>query len=332
MGCGNDAQSASPDEAEEEEVAAIPVETETSRVGAIAALFSGTATLEAEEEADVVSKATGIVQRLLVEEGDHVRAGQVLAELDTERSSLELEQMEANLKRMENDLNRNQELYDKELVSADTYEEVKFQYESQRAAVALARLAISYSSIKTPISGYVSARMIKVGSLVREHEPTFKVTDFDPLLAILYVPERELSKLRPGQSADVWLDAVTDEVFEAHIKRISPVVDPTTGTFKVTLEVYDKSGLLRPGMLSVVSVTYDVHDEVVLIPKQAVVVEDNASTVFVVRDSVAYKQEVQTGYNDDQAIEIVSGLESGAVVVTTGQTTLKDSSKVLVIE
>ena len=109
-------------------------------------------------------------------------------------------------------------------------------------------------------------------------------------------------------------------------------MDPQTGTFKVTLEVFDDSGILKPGMLALVNITYDVHNSVVLIPKQAVVQEDDASTVFVVRDSVAYQTEVVTGYNDDQAVEIVSGLESGAVVVTTGQNTLKDSSKVFVIQ
>ena len=331
MGCGNDAQSASPDEEEEELISAIPVETGISHVGEIAALFAGTATLEAEEEADVVAKASGVVQRLMVEEGDFVRAGQVLAELDSERSTLELAQKEANLKGLENDLNRNQELFDKNLISADTYDKIKYQYEAEKASVEMTRLNISYSSIRTPISGYVSHRMIKVGSMVNEHQPTFRVTDFDPLLAVLYVPERELNKLRTGQPARIQVDASADH-FDAHIKRMSPVVDPQTGTFKVTLEVFDDSGILKPGMLALVNITYDVHNSVVLIPKQAVVQEDDASTVFVVRDSVAYQTEVVTGYNDDQAIEIVSGLESGDVVVTTGQNTLKDSSKVFVIE
>jgi membrane fusion protein (multidrug efflux system) len=331
-GCGNDAQSASPDEEQAEDLSAVPVEVGLSRFGDIAALFSGTATLEAEEEADVVAKATGVVQRLLVEEGDFVQAGDVLAELDSERSSLELMQMEANLKRLENDLARTQELYDKNLVSADAYEEVKFQFESQKAAVDLARLSISYSTIRTPIGGYVSERMIKVGSMVQEHEPVFRVTDFDPLLAVLYVPEREMTKLSPGQSSKVTVGAFAEWVFPAKIKRISPVVDPQTGTFKVTLEVFDPSGDLKPGMLSLVSITYDIHESVVLVPKEAVIMEDDEASVFVIRDSVAYKTTVETGYSDEASIEIVSGIPSEAAVVTTGQATLKDSSRVLVVD
>lgn len=331
MGCGNDAKSASPDEEEQAEVSAVPVETDVSYVGDIAALFSGTATLEAEEEADVVAKATGVVQRLLVEEGDYVRAGQILAELDSERSSLELVQMEANLNQLGNELARSQELFDKNLISAEAYEEVKFQYESQSAAVELARLRISYASIRTPISGFVSERMVKVGSMVREHEPAFRVTDFDPLLAVLYVPEQEMMKLQAGQSAQVAVGAFEDRFFPARIKRISPVVDPQTGTFKVTLEVFDESGQLKPGMLSLVSITYDIHESTVLVPKAAIVTEDDAASVFVVRDMVAYKTAVETGYTDDRFVEIVSGLPDDAVVVTTGQSTLKDSSKVLLV-
>lgn len=330
FGCGSDARSASPEESENES-AAIPVETDVSRIGSISAFFTGTATLEAEEEADVVAKASGVVQRLLVEEGDFVEEGQILAELDAERSSLELSQMEANLKRLENDHRRNEELFNKHLISAETYELAKFQYESEKAAVELARLRIKYSSIRTPIRGVVSERMVKVGAMVAENQAAFRVTDFDPLLAILYVPERELPKLRKGQTTELLVDAARDRTFKGTVKRISPVVDPATGTFKVTVEAHDASGLLKPGMLARVNITYDVHDGAVLVPKEAVVTEDNESTLFIVRDSVAYKRVVETGYDNQLLIEITSGLEPDLVVVTAGQTTLRDSAKVTVI-
>lgn len=330
VGCGEDAKSASPED-EGDGATAIPVETNVSRVGSISAFFSGTATLEAEEEADVVAKASGVVQRLLVEEGDYVREGQVLAELDAERSSIELTQMEANLKRLENNFVRNEELFNKTLISAEAYEQIKFQYESEKAAVELARLRIKYSNIRTPIQGVVSERMVKVGAMVAENQATFRVTDFDPLLAVLYVPERELQKLRKGQPTELVVDAVSDKSFKGKVKRISPVVDPATGTFKVTIEAYDESGLLKPGMLARVDITFDVHDDVVLVPKEAVVVEDGAATLFVVHDSVAYKRTVTTGYDDELTIEITSGLDPDLVVVTAGQTTLRDSAKVLVI-
>lgn len=330
FGCGSDAQSASPDESKDE-APAIPVETGVSHVGSIAAFFSGTASLEAEEEAGVVAKASGVVQRLLVEEGDLVEAGQVLAELDAERSLLELRQMEANLTRLENDHRRNEELFNKQLISAEMYELTKFQYESEKAAVELAKLRIRYASIRTPIRGIVSARMVKVGTMVAENQETFRVTDFDPLLAVLHVPERELQKLRGGQLAALSVDAIGDRSFSARIKRISPVVDAVTGTFKVTVELHDSSGLLKPGMLARVNITYDVHDEVILVPKEAVVTEDNESTLFVVQDSVAFRRTVETGYNNENVVEITSGLEPHVVVVTAGQTTLKDSARVTVI-
>lgn len=329
IGCGSNAQSASPEE--DQDAAVVPVEVDTSTVGSISAYFSGTAKLEAEEEADVVAKASGVVQRLLVEEGDVVKAGQVLAELDAERSTLELSQMEANLKRLENDHRRNEELFQKRLISAETYEQVKFQYESEHAAVELARLRIKYSSIRTPINGVVSERMVKVGAMVAENQAAFRVTDFDPLLAVLFVPERELQKLRAGQPTTLVVDAFADRSFKGLIKRISPVVDPTTGTFKVTVEAYDDSGLLKPGMLARVNVTYDVHNDVVVVPKAAVVTEDEETRLFVVRDSVAYERPVKTGFDDERRVEITSGLEPGEVVVTAGQLTLRDSAKVAVI-
>jgi membrane fusion protein (multidrug efflux system) len=329
-GCATDANSNPPEE-EEPDVSLIPVEVDTAAFGDVSALFTGTATLEAEGEAEVVAKASGVVQRILVEEGDFVRAGQVLATLDSERSSLELTQMEANLQRMENDFKRNEELFNKQLISAETYEQVKFQFESQKAAVDLARLQIQYASIRTPIAGVVSERHVKIGNMIAQNQATFKVTDFDPLLAPLYVPERELAKLKPGQKATLVVDAVPGAVFDAAIKRISPVVDPSTGTFKVTVEVRDRTKSLKPGMLARINITYDEHKAVVLVPKEAVLQEDSESAVFVVVDSVAYRRTVETGYSDQGSIEIIAGISADEVVVTTGQTTLKDSSKVEVI-
>jgi membrane fusion protein (multidrug efflux system) len=168
--------------------------------------------------------------------------------------------------------------------------------------------------------------------MVTENQAVFRVTNFDPLLAVLYVPERELQKLRAGQPAQLEVDAVADRSFAGSIKRISPVVDPATGTFKVTVEAHDRSGLLKPGMLARVNITYDVHDSVVLVPKEAVVSEDDASTLFVIEDSVAYRRTVELGYDDAEAVEIITGLDAGLVVVTAGQTTLKDSAKVVVID
>lgn len=328
-GCSSEAQSKEPEE--EEEVPAIPVEATTISTGDIAAFFTGTASLEAEEEALVVAKSGGIVMEIFAEEGDYVKAGDPLAKLDDERLALELSRAETNLAKLQRVYERNEELYQKSLIAAEEYERVKSEYEAQKTARDIAKLDLEYATVRAPFTGVVSERFIKVGNMVRLNEGTFHLTDFDPLLAVMHVPERELNKLRKGQTAELYLDALNGEVFKGYIKRISPIVDPATGTFKVTIEVRDSSGRIKPGMFGRVSIVYDTHKDVLLVPKEAVLAEDDESAVYVVRDSMAFRLPVMTGYTDERFVEVVSGVDAGEIIITTGQNSLRDSSKVEVI-
>ena len=328
-GCGKDSQSKPKDK---KDVAAFPVAVSQVGIGDIAAYFSGTATLEAEGDASVVAKVSGVVKQIFVEEGGYVKAGQILAKLDDEKLAVQLAQAEANMKKLENDFHRNEELFNKKLVSAEVYQRAKFEYESQKAAFEMTKLDHDYASIRAPISGVVAQRMIKVGNMVLANTPTFRITDFDPLLAVLHVPEREMSKLRVGQPASITVDAISSVDFTGRIARVSPVVDPATGTIKVTVEVRDPSRQLKAGMFGRVNIVHDVHANTLLVPKGAVVAEDAESAVFVVQDSVAYRKLVKTGYINGANIEVLEGLRAGEVIVTTGQGSLKDSSKVEIVK
>ncbi len=328
--CSSDAQSKSPEESEEETLA-IAVEASTVTTGDIAAFFTGTASLEAEEEALVVAKTGGVVMEIFAEEGQYVEQGQPLAKLDDERLVLEMVRAEAALAKLKRDYERNEELFQKSLISAEEYERIKSDYETQRAARDLAQLELTYTTVTAPFGGIVSERLIKKGNMVPTHAPTFRLTDFDPLLAILHVPERELNKLRAGQRAELRLDALYGEVFTGAIKRISPVVDPTTGTFKVTVEVRDRSRQLKPGMFGRVRIVYDTRKDVLLAPKEAILIEDDESAVYVIRDAMSFRQIVEIGYSNDAYIEVLSGIEAGDLVITTGQNNMRDSTKVEVI-
>jgi membrane fusion protein, multidrug efflux system len=329
-GCGDDAQSAPTEE--EEEALALAVETATVTEGSISAFFAGTATLVAQEETDVAAKSGGIVTTIHVEEGDYVRADQALAQLDDARLALEVARAEATLNRLSRDLERKQALFDRQLISGEEIERVQSEYETQKAAHDLAKLALEHTMVRSPIAGVVSARMVKVGNMVQTFAPTFRVTSFNPLLAEMYVPERELNKLRIGHVATVRVDALPGQDFTGRIVRISPVVDASTGTFKVTVEVRDSSRKLKPGMFARVGIVYETHDAAILVPKQAVLVQDDESAIFVVRGDTAYRQVVIRGFEDDEFIEVLEGIQPGNAVITTGQANLRDSSRVEVIQ
>tara|TARA_R110002126_G_C10449140_1_gene499504 strand:+ start:261 stop:1307 length:1047 start_codon:yes stop_codon:yes gene_type:complete len=327
--CGNEGNNNKEDN--NEEIVVIPVEATTVTRGDISAYYSNTATLEAEQEALIVAKVRGIINEVLVEEGDFVKAGQVIAKIEDDQYRIEAERAKSNMDRLYNDFKRSKELYDKQVISVEEYQNKQFEYEAQKSAYELAKLNHENTSIKSPISGVISERLIRKGNMIGTDQNVYRVTDFDPLQAILYVPEHEMAKINKNQPAEIKVDALPGKSFKAHVERISPIVDPATGTFKVTVIIDEKSDKLKPGMFGRVKIVYDTRLSTKMIPKAAVMSEDETQTVFIVRDSLAYKKIIKTGYVNGRNIEVLEGLEDGEVVVTTGQGSLKDSAKVNVV-
>ncbi len=316
---------------DKDSTAAIPVEISEASRGVISAYYSTTATLEADEEAMVVAKVRGIVEALEVEEGDFVKKDQVLARLEDEQLEIEAERAKATMDRLYNEYQRNEELYEKNLISAEQFENSKFEYASQKSAYELAKLNLEYASIRAPISGVISERLVKVGNMVNTDQEVFKITDFNPLLAILHVPEHEMSKLNKNQTAFIQVDAIQGESFEGKVLRISPVVNPETGTFKVTIAVTDHTKQLKPGMFGRVRIVYDTRSNALMVPKNAVISEDGNNSVYQINDNLAYRKKIETGYVNGNYIEIISGLNEGDQVVTIGQSSLQDSALVQIV-
>jgi membrane fusion protein (multidrug efflux system) len=129
----------------------------------------------------------------------------------------------------------------------------------------------------------------------------------------------------------VSFDAIPGEAFDASILRVSPVVDPETGTFKVTVAVTDPANRLKPGMFGRFQIIYERRENVLLIPRMAVLEDDAEKSVFVVEDGVARRRTVETGYSRGENIEVVEGLSGEESVITLGQTGLKDGAEVSVV-
>jgi membrane fusion protein, multidrug efflux system len=317
---------------EEDEAPPIPVETRTVGIGPVYASYSGTSALETDAESQVVAKVIGEVIEILVEEGDTVTTGQVLARLDGEKAQLELARAEANLRRLRQEMERNERLRDDNLISVEAYERSLFDYEAQLAARDLAELDLSYTQIVAPIDGVIAERMIRLGNTLTINQTTFKVSALDPLLAYMYVPERHFNRLRPGQPALIRADALANQIFEGQIARISPVVDPSTGTFKVTVEVHDASHSLKPGMFTRVNIVYDSRAAAVLVPRSALMEDEDQDALFIVdEENRAQRVVVETGYRSDGDVEIVSGLVGGEDLVIIGQAGLRNEAVVVVV-
>lgn len=328
--CGQNEQDSDTEE-DEEETVAIPVEVGTPIRGDIVAVYSGTAPIEAFAEADVIAKVAGEVREITVEEGDDVKKGQVLARLDGDRLRLELNQSEANLNKLRRDYERNVELKDKGLVSSGDFDKIKYDMEALEASFNLAKLELDYTQIRAPIDGVVSERFVRLGNALAVNEPAFRITSLDPLVAYLHVPEREYRHITPGQPAGIDIDALQGQRVIASVTRVSPVVDPQTGTFKITIEISDEQRRIKPGMFGRINIVYDQHIGVLQIPRSSIVEEAGETAVFVVEDSKAVRKLVETAFSDSGMIEITSGLSDDDRVVTVGQVGLKNDALVTII-
>ncbi|MEJ2055530.1 MAG: efflux RND transporter periplasmic adaptor subunit, partial [Calditrichaceae bacterium] len=262
----------------------IPVEVTTVQRGNISDFILLSSNLETEVMADVFSRIQGIVEKIHKEEGDYVEKGETLLTLEAQeyvlaeqRANVEYQQELSNYKRLE-------AMHAKNLLSDDEFERARFAMESAKISWEEAKLNLDYTHIKSPISGHIGERLAKIGERIQPTDRLFSVVNNSQVIAVVYVPEKNLNKLEINQKALIHSDNLGDEVFEGWIKRISPVVDPASGTFKVTVGVKNKENRLRPGMFVNVEIIIETHNNVVLIPKTAVVYENEYMNVFVVRD------------------------------------------------
>jgi len=318
-------------ESADEDTLSIPVETVRPSRGDINAMYSGTAPIEAFADATVIAKVGGEVREILVEEGDDVVSGQVLARLDGDRLRLESQQAEATLRKLERNYQRNIDLKEKALISAGDFEKIQFEMEALQASFDLARLEYSYTDIRAPIDGVISERFVKIGNTIDVNAETFQVTSLEPLISYLHIPEREFRRIDPSQTASIDVDALQGARFEAKVARVSPIVDPGTGTFKITIEVSDPTRKLKPGMFGRINIIYDSRVNVLQIPRGAIIEEDGSTSVFVISGDVVEKRTIHTGYAEGGSIEVLDGIDDDDEIVFVGHTNLKDGSKVSVI-
>ena len=329
--CQSDGEPDNSEGAEEEETPPIPVEITQPTRGDVYAMYTGTAPIEAFAEADVIAKVAGEVRELLAEEGDDVEKNQVLARLDGDRLRLELNESEARLRKLQRDYERNVDLKAKGLISDGDFERIKFEMEALEASFNLASLELDYTQIRAPIDGVVSERYVKMGNTISVGDPLFRVTSLNPLVAYLHVPEREYRHIEAGQPVGIDIDALPGEPTIATVSRVSPIVDPQTGTFKITIEIVDTERRIKPGMFGRIGVVYDVHENALQVPRSAVVEDAGTVSVFVVEDGAAIRKTVTLGYGNRGLVEITSGLGDAEDIVTVGQASLKQDAKVTVI-
>lgn len=329
-GCKPGGEDAKAKEQDKKAQEAVPVEAVAVSNRAIAASYTGTAPLEARGESQVVAKTSGVALQVMAEVGQQVRAGQVLVRLDSARAALQAAQSEAQLRKLEASYNRSRQLFAQQLLSANDIDQLKFDLENARAVNRLANLELSYANVVAPISGVIAERSIKTGNFVQINTPIFRIVDTSRLEATLNVPERELATLQAGLPVQLLVDALPGRPFMGRVDRVAPVVDSGSGTFRVIC-AFDGGGLLQPGMFGRIKIDYDQRANALVIPRNALLDDENDPAVFAVRGGKAARIPVKLGYYDGEWVEVRAGLKAGDRVVTAGKVALREGTAVQVI-
>jgi len=307
---------------------AAPVELALVQHGSITTFLETTATLEARSSATLVAAAAGQLREVRAEEGDWVRKGDLLARIDDTAARLAVERAEVAAHLAEREADRGRQLRERGFLSDKEADDLEWRRRSAAVALHEAQYALTQTRLAAPFPGRVTARMVNLGETVTPGRECFRVEEFNPLLARLYFPERELARVRAGQGARLTLDALPGQAFEARVSLVNPVVDRANGTFKVTLEVRDPRSLLRPGNFARVQLRTGGYADALVVPQRAMVSEDGESFVFVARGDTVVRVPVRVGAVSGDTAQVLAGLAAGDRVVTVGQGGLKQGARI----
>ena len=309
----------------------VPITTRPAIQGDRSSYYKTNATLEVDKDADIVSRVSGLVKTITVEEGDAVEAGAVLLEIENDEYKHRVTLASAKTQNLKSRRARLKALTD-DLVSAQERETAETDYNTAVAEMELAKLSLSYTTVRAPFAGKVVQRMVDPGQKVGSDTPVFHLSDFRSLLAKVYVPSKEFKNLKIDQGVNLVLDS-SKEVMKGRIKLVSPIIDPATGTIKITVEVSDYPANTRPGDFSEVQVITDTHPNVVLVPRFAVITDHDEQVVFIAaEDDTAERRPVEIGYTDDDHAEITSGIKVGERVVVKGQRRLENGTILKILD
>lgn len=308
-------------------IVTVPVRATSVTEDQIIDTYQTTANVQARNSADVKARSTGIVTGLYVEEGDYVEAGQVLLQLDVERLSLQERKDRATLAKFKADYDRQSKLFEKELTSLDMLDESRYNYETRLAQYNITKLDLERATVRSPISGIVAIRNIKLGNMAQQGSQLFTIVDMTSLSVDLFLPEKELAVVQRGQ--DVLLSSDLNELVKGRVDIVSPIIDRDTGMFRARVDIGEAN--LRPGMFVRVAVITNIIDRATIVDRDAIIKEDEDSFVFVVNEDKAYKRPVTLGINYEDSVQIITGLKAGDQVVNMGQRQLKDGTVITII-
>jgi RND family efflux transporter MFP subunit len=309
----------------------IPVSVEVVQKGILSENVVATGTLEAVDVLNLVSETQGKIVRIYKEKGDYVKAGEVIAKVDDEVISANVLTAEANYAQFQKDVDRFTLLAESNAITKRDLEQANIGLKKAKADLITAKKALSNTSIKAPIAGYINSDNITEGQLLGGGSPVCEIVNNNELKLNIKVSEREVYKIKKEQNVVVRLSIFPDKKFTG---RISSIAEKADATMKFNVEIRltnnDKSHL-KSGLYAEVELPIK-NEGKLIINKKSIVGSMEQPVVFVVKDGKAERRELTVGQSNDKQVEVLSGLTANEEVIISGQLNLKNGDDITIIK
>ncbi len=325
--------------------AAVPVMVTEALRGDVEVALSFTGILEPEMVVNVVHKMGGKVAEVRVKDGDRVQAGELLIRLDAAEISAQVAQAEAACRMAQvqyetaaRSLEDTRALYQEEIVSRQQFEEVETHYKVAEAQVAQAEAALQLAQtqlddtlITAPISGTVSGVTINPGEMVTPGVPVVTINQMDTMEVSVKLTEKDVGRITIGQKVGVLVSAVSPELLEGEVVKVSPVADPRTRTYELKAALSNEDGQLKAGMTATIQAVVDIEKDTVIIPVEAILTQQGQQVVYIVEEGLAHRRPATVGLDNGTIAGVLEGISTGEQVVVRGQHYLQEAGRVTVV-
>ncbi|MEX2283039.1 MAG: efflux RND transporter periplasmic adaptor subunit [Gemmatimonadota bacterium] len=287
--------------------------------------------MEGQRTVNIGFKVAGVVERVVPEEGDFVRAGDVIAELEADSYELGLQMATAGADRARDAFTRAKKMFDEGSLPAADFVQVETGVRQAIAQESLARKQVTDTKLKSPISGRLARRGIQPGEQVGPGMPVFTVIAVDPVEARVGVPEAEIGRVRVGQTASISIPSLGGGNYQGRVRVVGVAADPVSRSYTVRIAVPNPSGILRPGMIAEVRINDGKQIQALTLPGEAIVRNNEGNPlvyVFEPKENRVHARRVEVGSVFGREVEIRSGLTGGEMVVVGGQSRLRTGASV----